>query len=199
MSRSTVREALRILEVQGLVRIKTGRSGGAFVQRPGGESVASSVSLLIRGRQVRMAALLETREAIEPACAQLAAKYRTDDELRRYLSDVADHATTAAERVGGFRVTLADILTLNATLVSQAQNEEVKRLSEASIAQNEEIKKISAWAAILFAPTLIGTIYGMNFQHMPELHWLLGYPFALLLMAAVCTVLYLAFRRRNWL
>src|ERR1700719_1354033 len=55
MSRATIREALRILEVQGLVRIKTGRSGGAFVQRPGGESVASSVSLLIRGRQVRMA------------------------------------------------------------------------------------------------------------------------------------------------
>src|SRR5712671_5350535 len=81
MSRTTVREALRILEVQGLVRIKTGRSGGAFVQRPGGESVASSVNLLIRGRQVRMAALLETREAIEPACAQLAAKYRTDDDL----------------------------------------------------------------------------------------------------------------------
>ena len=81
MSRTTVREALRILEVQGLVRIKTGRSGGAFVQRPTGESVASSVNLLIRGRQVRIAALLETREAIEPACAQLAAKYRTEEDL----------------------------------------------------------------------------------------------------------------------
>src|ERR1700730_17641646 len=94
MSRATVREALRILEVQGLVRIKTGRSGGAFVQRPGGESVASSVSLLIRGRQVRMAALLETREAIEPACAQLAAKYRTDDDLARL--DQANDAISAA-------------------------------------------------------------------------------------------------------
>ena len=83
MSRATVREALRILEVQGLVRIKTGRSGGAFVQHPDGESVASSVDLLIRGRQIRLSALLETREAIEPACAQLAAKYRTDDDLER--------------------------------------------------------------------------------------------------------------------
>lgn len=81
MSRTTVREALRILEVQGLVSIKTGRSGGAFVQRPGEESVASSVSLLIRGRRIRMAALLETREAIEPTCARLAATHRTDDEL----------------------------------------------------------------------------------------------------------------------
>ena len=81
MSRTTVREALRILEVQGLVVVKTGRSGGAFVQQPGGEAVASSVSLLIRGQQLRLTALLETREAIEPACASLAARYRTDDDL----------------------------------------------------------------------------------------------------------------------
>jgi GntR family transcriptional repressor for pyruvate dehydrogenase complex len=81
MSRTTVREALRILEVQGLVQIRTGRTGGAFVKRPGEESIASTVSLLIRGRQVRLAALLETREAVEPACAQLAAKYRTDADL----------------------------------------------------------------------------------------------------------------------
>ncbi|CUU59709.1 DNA-binding transcriptional regulator, FadR family [Parafrankia irregularis] len=81
MSRTTVREALRILEVQGLVRIKTGRSGGAYVQVPGEESVASSVSLMIRGRQIRLAALLETREAVEPACARLAAKYRTDTDI----------------------------------------------------------------------------------------------------------------------
>lgn len=90
MSRSTVREALRILEVQGLVRIKTGRSGGAFVQHPDGEHIASSVDLLIRGRQIRLAALLETREAIEPACAQLAAKYRTDADLERL--DAANEA-----------------------------------------------------------------------------------------------------------
>jgi GntR family transcriptional regulator, transcriptional repressor for pyruvate dehydrogenase complex len=81
MSRTTVREALRILEVQGFVQIKTGRSGGAYVQKPGQESVASSVNLLIRGRQIRIAALLETREGVEPVCAQLAAKYRTDDDL----------------------------------------------------------------------------------------------------------------------
>jgi len=126
-------------------------------------------------------------------------KYGTDEELRRYLSDVADHATTVAERVDGFRQMLADILAVNATLVSQAQNEEVKRLTEASYTQNEEVKKISAWAAILFAPTLIGTVYGMNFDHMPELHWQLGYPFALVLMAIVCAGLYAVFRRRDWL
>jgi DNA-binding FadR family transcriptional regulator len=83
MSRTTVREALRILEVQGLVRIKTWRAGGAFIQSPGEESIASSVNLLIRGRKIRMAALLETREAVEPSCARLAAKYRTTADLDR--------------------------------------------------------------------------------------------------------------------
>jgi len=63
----------------------------------------------------------------------------------------------------------------------------------------EEVKKISAWAAILFAPTLIGTVYGMNFRNMPELHWYYGYPFALALMVAVCAALYLVFKGRGWL
>jgi magnesium transporter len=125
-------------------------------------------------------------------------KYGTNVELQRYLRDVADHATTVTERVASFRQSLSDILTVNATLVSQAQNEEVRRLSEASIAQNEEIKRISAWAAIIFAPTLIGTIYGMNFD-MPELHWAFGYPFALALMAVTSVGLWLIFRRRGWL
>jgi len=126
-------------------------------------------------------------------------KYRTDEELQRYLRDVADHATTVAERVDGFRQMLADILTVNATLVSQAQNEEIKHLTEASYTQNEEVKRISAWAAILFAPTLIGTVYGMNFQNMPELAWAFGYPFALALMGLVSGTLYFIFRRRGWL
>ncbi len=126
-------------------------------------------------------------------------KYGTDEELRRYLGDVTDHATTAAERVDGFRQTLSDILTLNATLVSQAQNEEIRQLTVASYTQNEEVKKVSAWAAILFAPTLVGTVYGMNFDHMPELHWAAGYPLSLLLMASVSASLYLIFKRRGWL
>jgi magnesium transporter len=126
-------------------------------------------------------------------------KYGTDEELQRYLRDVADHATTVAERVDGFRQMLADILTVNATLVGQAQNEEMRNLTEASFAQNEEIKKVSAWAAILFAPTLIGTVYGMNFRHMPELRWVFGYPFALGLMLVVSVTLFVVFKGRGWL
>jgi magnesium transporter len=126
-------------------------------------------------------------------------KYRTDEELQRYLRDVADHATTVVERVDNFRQMLSDVLTLNATLVNQAQTEEMKRLTEASFDQNEEIKRISAWAAIIFAPTLIGTIYGMNFDNIPELHWGFGYPFALGLMVLVSVGLWVIFRTRGWL
>ncbi|MEU6368010.1 magnesium and cobalt transport protein CorA [Streptomyces sp. NPDC046931] len=127
------------------------------------------------------------------------AKYGTDEELQRYLRDVADHVTHTSERVDSFRQALADILTVNATLVTQEQNAEMRALAEAGFEQNEEIKKISSWAAILFAPTLVGTIYGMNFSHMPELHWVFGYPFAIVLMAVVCTSLYVIFKRRDWL
>jgi magnesium transporter len=149
--------------------------------------------------------VVEFQRATRPLLGILAAltagfeAYGTDEELQRYLRDVADHATLAAERVDGFRQALGDILTVNATLVAQAQNEEMKNLTEASYAQNEEVKKVSAWAAILFAPTLIGTIYGMNFAHMPERNWMFGYPFALLLMLLTCVGLYLIFKRRGWL
>ncbi|MFE3184362.1 magnesium and cobalt transport protein CorA [Streptomyces violascens] len=127
------------------------------------------------------------------------AKYGTDEELQRYLRDVADHVTHISERVDGFRQALTDILTVNATLVTQQQNAEMRALAEAGFEQNEEIKKISSWAAILFAPTLVGTIYGMNFHEMPELSWGFGYPFAILLMAVVCVSLYFVFKRRDWL
>lgn len=83
MSRTTVREALRVLEAQHLVRIKAGRAGGAFVQRPGHDSVANSLELLIRGRQIRLASVHETRKAIEPSCARLAALNRTTGDLQR--------------------------------------------------------------------------------------------------------------------
>lgn len=83
MSRATVREALRILEVQNLVRVKAGRAGGAFVQRPSTASMANTVSMLIRGRQIKLADLMETQEALEPFCAELAAAKRTTEDLER--------------------------------------------------------------------------------------------------------------------
>lgn len=149
--------------------------------------------------------VLDFQRAAQPLIGILAAitagfeKYHVDEELRSYLRDVADHVTQVTERVEGFRLQLRDILTVNATLVAQRQNDEIRELTEASIAQGEEVKKISAWAAILFAPTLVGTVYGMNFEDMPELSWRLGYPMALVLMAMVSVVLYVVFKRRDWI
>ena len=72
-------------------------------------------------------------------------------------------------------------------------------MTQAGYEQNEQVKRISSWAAILFAPTLVASIYGMNFEHMPELGWPLGYPFALALMVLLGVGLYLTFKRRGWL
>jgi magnesium transporter len=126
-------------------------------------------------------------------------KYETDEELQRSLRDVADHTERIVDQVERFRQLLQNILTVNSTLVGQRQNEEAARMTEASLAQNEEVKRISSWAAILFTPTLVGTIYGMNFAHMPELDWDLGYPYALLLMLVMGFGLYWVFKRRGWL
>lgn len=126
-------------------------------------------------------------------------KYDVDVELRRHLRDVQDHTLRVVERGDTFRDLLQSALKVHSTLVGQRQNEEMRRLSETSLAQSEEVKKISGWAAILFAPTLVGTIYGMNFRYMPELDWVGGYPSALALMIVSGCALYVVFKRRNWL
>jgi magnesium transporter len=126
-------------------------------------------------------------------------KYAVDLELQRRLRDVRDHALRIVERADEFRSLLQNALTVHSTLVSQQQNEEMKVMTEASLAQNEEVKKISSWAAILFAPTLVGTIYGMNFDRMPELHWAYGYPLAIGSMVAMSLILHTVFRRKHWI
>ncbi len=123
----------------------------------------------------------------------------SDVELRRRMRDVEDHATRVLERVENYRALLANLVTVNGTLVAQRQNEEMARMTEAGFEQNEQVKRISSWAAILFAPTLIAGVYGMNFDHMPELGWRYGYPFALLLMTLLALVLFVVFKRRGWL
>jgi magnesium transporter len=139
--------------------------------------------------------VIAVQRATKPLVAmleRLIAAPGVEDEEARYMRDVQDHALRVQEQADGFRELLQNILSVNLTL-------ETKTLSEVSNQQNDQVKKISAWAAILFAPSVVGTIYGMNFDHMPELHWQLGYPFALALMAAVCLALYLLFKRRHWI
>jgi magnesium transporter len=149
--------------------------------------------------------VIEFQRATHPLLNMLVAlesgfdKYKVDLELQRNLRDVHDHAIRVVEQADSFRVLLQNALSVHTTLVGQQQNDEMRSLTEASLAQNEEVKRISSWAAILFAPTLVGTIYGMNFTHMPELRWTAGYPLAIALMIATSVTLYLVFKRRGWL
>lgn len=124
---------------------------------------------------------------------------RTAQKEAPAFREVRDKASLVYDRVDGFRHTLDNALVVHATLVEQENNEEMRRLAELGIQQNDQVKKISSWAAILFAPTLVGTIYGMNFEYMPELHWVFGYPMAIGMMLAMGGVLYAVFKRRGWL
>ncbi|MBM3361103.1 MAG: FadR family transcriptional regulator [Betaproteobacteria bacterium] len=99
LSRASVREALRILEVEGLIATRTGRNGGSEVIRPSLQTIERSIGIFIRGQNIRLASVLEVREAIEPYAARLAALHRTDDDLevlrechRRLMTDLHDVA-----------------------------------------------------------------------------------------------------------
>jgi magnesium transporter len=139
--------------------------------------------------------VIEFQRATDPLddiLARLRNEVGLPEEEKEYPRDVHDHAIRVEEQADAFRALLESILRVNLTL-------ETKALTEASHSQNEQVKRISAWAAILFAPTVVGTIYGMNFEHMPELDWTLGYAFALALMVLVSVSLYMVFKRRGWL
>ncbi len=105
--------------------------------------------------------------------------------LDDYFRDVHDHLQRVTGRVAGFRELLNGALQAN--------------LTQVSVRQNEDMRKISAWVAIAAVPTMVAGIYGMNFDHMPELHWRYGYFTVLILIALVCFALYRRFKRVGWL
>ena len=122
-----------------------------------------------------------------------------DVELRRHLRDVEDHLIRIVERANGFRDLLSDALSVHLGLVGREQNEQMALMTEASVRQSDQAKKISSWAAIIFAPSLVTGIYGMNFELMPELHWKFGYLGALALMLGFAVTLYAIFKKKDWL
>jgi magnesium transporter len=107
------------------------------------------------------------------------------EEVRLYFRDAEDHQTTVSERIAAYD----ELLT---SLVNAA-------LAKITLQQNTDMRKISAWVAILAVPTMIAGIYGMNFEHMPELHWRYGYPLVMAVVLVICAVLYRTFRRNRWL
>jgi len=105
--------------------------------------------------------------------------------LREYFRDAHDHLVAVVQRVGTLHDLLTGILAANLTRVS--------------IRQNEDMRKISSWVAIAAVPTMIAGIYGMNFEHMPELRSKWGYPLVMSLMIGACVGLYRKFKRSGWL
>ena len=106
-------------------------------------------------------------------------------ELARQFRNVLDHVTQTKERLEDLRSSLENALRVHDTLLGQQQN--------------DDTKKISAYAALLMVPTIVGSVYGMNFEVMPELKWEFGYPAALLLMVGSCLLLYWFFKKNKWL
>jgi magnesium transporter len=134
--------------------------------------------------------VIEFHRAVWPLLAPLESIERgafpgIDEQLRRFLRDVADHARRVDETVNSQRELLTSVLEANLALVS--------------VNQNEVVKRISAYAALIGVPTFVASVYGMNFEHMPELKWELGYPLALAFMVAIVVVLFVLLRRARWL
>ncbi|GAA4896387.1 magnesium transporter [Stackebrandtia albiflava] len=133
--------------------------------------------------------VVELREAVTPLLA-LAEDLLEDDDARPgratgFLRGVGHHIRRVDASVTSSEMVLDNILNAH--------------LGQISMWQNEDMRRISAWGAIITVPTLIAGVYGMNFRHMPELRWWIGYPLILAVMAVVCLLLYRGFRRNGWL
>lgn len=135
-------------------------------------------------------ALVELRLAVVPVieiCNQLIRLHANlvPDAVRPYFRDIADHATRINEAVDTMRETLTGAMDVNIAMVT--------------IRQNDVVKRLAGWAGILALPTLVASVYGMNFDFMPELRWRWGYPLVLALTLGACLLLYRRLRRAGWI
>jgi magnesium transporter len=134
--------------------------------------------------------LLELKRAVAPLgrpLMDLASRPMRviDPEIQAYFRDVSDHLLRVTEQIAAFDELLNSIL--------QAH------LAQVTVAQNEDMRKITAWAAVVAVPTMVCGVYGMNFDHMPELHWRYGYELIIGVISVACLALYRGFRRNGWL
>ena len=134
--------------------------------------------------------VIEFHQAVRPLIQPLEQLERgeiapVDETLQRYFRDVADHARRVDEQVLAHREILTSVLEANLALLS--------------VRQSEVVRTISAWAAIITVPTFIASVYGMNFDEMPELGWEIGYPLALTMMALIVFALHRGFKKSGWI
>src|SRR3954447_746443 len=128
--------------------------------------------------------VLDFRRAIKPLVIGIS-DLDVKPDAAEHFRDIQDHLLRVAEHVESYEAILVSALNAN--------------LAQVGVQQNEDMRKISAWAGLIAVPTLIAGIYGMNFRHMPELVWDLGYPLSLGIMALACWLLYRNFKRSGWL
>jgi magnesium transporter len=134
--------------------------------------------------------VLEFHRAAAPLVDPLTRLTRAEYEVvhgdaRDYFRDVQDHLLRVIEEVNGFNSLLTSMLDAN--------------LAQVTMQQNQDMRRISAWVAMLAVPTMVAGIYGMNFEHMPELKWRIGYPLVMVVMATICLIMFLRFRASGWL
>lgn len=108
-----------------------------------------------------------------------------NEESHPFFRDVNDHLLRANEQVEGLDRLLSDVLSAH--------------LAQMGVRQNDDMRKISAWAAMAAVPTMVAGVYGMNFEHMPELHWVASYPVVIVVMVGIVVALYRLFKRRGWM
>ena len=107
------------------------------------------------------------------------------EDAQPYFRDIADHLARAAEAIDSVEHLLDNALNAH--------------LAQLSVQQNEDMRKLTAGATIFAVPTAIAGIYGMNFKHMPELSWPVGYPLCLALIGGICLYVYRRFKKAGWL
>ncbi len=130
---------------------------------------------------------LEFRHAVAPLRDPIGrfSQVAEPEALRPYFRDIADHLQRAVDAIDSID-----------SLLSNALN---AHLAQLSVQQNEDMRKLTAGATLFAIPTAVAGIYGMNFEHMPELTWTFGYPICLAAMGVACWIVYRRFKRSGWL
>ncbi|MFF8600394.1 magnesium and cobalt transport protein CorA [Streptomyces sp. NPDC015232] len=173
------------IEVAGELQVDLEELEADVFAPTGGHPARTAERIYTAKRQV-----LEFRRASGPLAGPVARLVTgsvpfVHEEAMPFFRDVQDHLLRANEQVEGLDRLLSDVLSAH--------------LAQMGVRQNDDMRKISAWAAMAAVPTMVAGIYGMNFEHMPELRWVWSYPVVILLMAGVVAGLYRLFKRRGWM
>ncbi|MFH8580683.1 magnesium and cobalt transport protein CorA [Streptomyces zaomyceticus] len=173
------------LDVAGELQVDLEELEADVFAPTGGNPANTAERIYTAKRQV-----LEFRRASGPLAGPLARLTAgsvpfVNEESHPFFRDVNDHLLRANEQVEGLDRLLSDVLSAH--------------LAQMGVRQNDDMRKISAWAAMAAVPTMVAGVYGMNFEHMPELHWVASYPVMIVVMVGIVVALYRLFKRRGWM